>query len=63
MESVNKALNIIQTIKVMSDKFVDGKFAKHNFIDQLRDILTGFPSSKSSSFPASTSDQLKWARR
>jgi hypothetical protein len=33
VESVNKALNVIQTIKVMSDKFVDRKFAKHDFVD------------------------------
>lgn len=33
VKSVNKALNVIKTIKVVGDKVFDGEFAKHNFVD------------------------------
>lgn len=61
MKGVNESLHLLKTSEVVGDKVLDGEFTKHDFVHQFRYILARLPSTKSSSFPASSSDELEWA--
>lgn len=45
----------------MCNKIINLEFTNNNLVDELWNILSCFPSSESSSLPASASNQLEWS--
>jgi len=62
VKSVNEFLNFLKSSEVVSNEFVNGELTQHDFVDELGDILAGFPSTEGGTLPASSGDKLEWAR-
>jgi hypothetical protein len=52
-------VDFVKSFNLMGDISFDWPFAQSSFVDQFRDIIYGFPSTKSGTDPLSSSDQLE----
>jgi hypothetical protein len=61
VKGINRFVDLLKAINVVSDKVIDFQFTNNNLVNKLRNILPCLPTTESGTFPASASHKLEWS--
>lgn len=59
VESINRFINLVDTLNDVGDVRVEGSFTSQDLVDELRNFSSALPATESGTFPVTTSDELE----
>lgn len=63
VQSIDGLVHILETLDLVCNKSIDIQLVSHNSLNQLWDFSPALPSTKSSTLPNSSCDELEWSCR
>ena len=61
VELVDEVINMVHAFKLVCAVLLNGQLTEQYFVNELWNVLSGFPAPKSCTFPLTTSNKLEWS--